>query len=750
MFGFNNPTGRTPASRSAKLSLFQFDERLVPAVDLSPAASYKLANDWGTGYQAGIALTNDQGTNVADWRLTFDFGRNIGSVWNAKVVSHSGTRYELGPADYNRTLKPGDQVEIGFTGNGGTSADRPAGYQLQYTDPVIPAPTPTVPPPPAPTPPTGTTAIGFKVESDWGTGFTATMTVTNTGTTAIKGWQVGFDAPFWIGNSWNGSVISRNGTRYVVQDAGYNATIDPGKSVSFGFQASPGRPATPTNITLNGVPVTVGSVPTPTPSPPPAPTPTVPAITVADVAVSEPTTTATASGFLGTRGNQIVDATGQTVRLAGVNWFGFESTNYAPHGLWTRGYKSMMDQMKAEGFNLIRLPFSNQLFDAGSKPNGIDFNKNPDLQGLTGLQIMDKIVAYAGQIGLRIMLDHHRSDAGAGAETSGLWYKGAYTEARWISDWQMLAARYANSPAVVAADLHNEPHGPATWGTGGANDWRLAAERAGNAVLAVNPNWLIVVEGVETGPSGNYWWGGNLSAAGQYPVRLNVANRLVYSPHDYPSTVYEQKWFSDPNYPNNLPAVWDAAWGYLYKQNVAPVLLGEFGTKYETASDRAWLSALVNYLGATKPAGQDQGVSWTYWSWNPNSTDTGGILNNDWNTINTAKVSAIRSIQYGILPTTGTGGPATVQMLFTVKLSAASATPVTVRYATADGTALAGLDYVAASGTLTFAAGQTEQTVSVTILSDALTESDEDFLLKLMDPAGATLGVVSAKGTIRA
>src|SRR5262249_55751253 len=146
-----------------------------------------------------------------------------------------------------------------------------------------------------------------------------------------------------------------------------------------------------------------------------------------------------------TQGNQLVDAQGRNVKVAGVNWFGFESSTYAPHGLWARGYRSMMDQMKQLGYNTIRLPFSNQLFDAGSVPNGINFSLNPDLQGLTGLQIMDRIVAYAGQIGMRIILDHHRSEAGAGAEGSGLWYTSAYPESRWISDWVMLATRYAGN-----------------------------------------------------------------------------------------------------------------------------------------------------------------------------------------------------------------------------------------------------------------------------------------------------------------
>src|SRR4029079_12715287 len=214
---------------------------------------------------------------------------------------------------------------------------------------------------------------------------------------------------------------------------------------------------------------------------------TPPSITVGDVTVTEGNpSTATVSGYFHTAGSQLLDANNQPVRIAGVNWFGFETSNYAPHGLWARGYKSMMDQMKQLGFNTIRLPFSSQLFDAGSTPNGIDFSKNPDLQGLNGLQVMDKIVDYAGQIGLRILLDHHRSSAGNSANESGLWYTSAYPESRWISDWTMLASRYAGNPTVIGADLHNEPHGPATWGDGGSNDWRLAAERAGNAILAVN------------------------------------------------------------------------------------------------------------------------------------------------------------------------------------------------------------------------------------------------------------------------
>ena len=85
---------------------------------------------------------------------------------------------------------------------------------------------------------------------------------------------------------------------------------------------------------------------------------------------------------------------------------------------------------------------------------------------------------------------------------------------------------------------------------------------------------------------------------------------------------------------------------------------------------------------------------------------------------------------------------------FTVSLSAASSRQVTVEYATSDGTAAAGSDYTAESGTLTFAANETSKTVSVATTDDSVDEDDETFTLTLSSPANATLGDATATGTI--
>ncbi|MCA9692425.1 MAG: glycoside hydrolase family 5 protein [Myxococcales bacterium] len=353
---------------------------------------------------------------------------------------------------------------------------------------------------------------------------------------------------------------------------------------------------------------------------------------------SDPTTDGTATttdgeytpGYLHTDGADIVDHQGNPVRLTGLNWFGFETDTFAPHGLWARPLPAVLDQIDNLGFNVLRVPISNQLLEDGVTPNGIDFGQNPGLMGMSGVELLDHFIAEAGARGLKVILDQHRPDAFAQSE---LWYTPQLSEDEWIADWEALTMRYLGDTTVIGADLHNEPHGPATWGTGDpGTDWRMAAEKAGDAILAINPEWLIIVEGIEQHNGNNYWWGGNLRGAAAAPVTLAVPNQLVYSPHEYPNSVYGQPWFNAPDYPQNLAGLWHDTWGYLAEDGVAPVLIGEFGTHYQDPKDLQWADALAQYILA-------HDLSFTFWCLNPNSGDTGGILLDDWQTVHDGKMA---------------------------------------------------------------------------------------------------------------
>ena len=321
----------------------------------------------------------------------------------------------------------------------------------------------------------------------------------------------------------------------------------------------------------------------------------------------------------------------------------------------------MLDQVKQLGFNLLRIPVCNQNLIPGTaiKANSANYTINSDLRNLSSLEALDKIVAYSGSIGLRILLDRHSSKRD-NFWREPLWYipgDNYYTESRFIADWVMLANRYRGT-AVVAADLWNEPKDvgniAATWGTGNVNtDWNLAAKRVGNAILAVNPDWLIIIEGTSL----NTWWSGNLMGVKNNPVILNVPNKVVYSVHEYSQDVYDQPYFSDPSFPNNLRPRWDSFWGYLFRTQSAPMLIGEFGTNFAYPKDSMWLQTLINYMngqletdGKNSLATGQQGMSWTFWCLNPNSFDSGGILKDDWNTVDLRKMSFLTPVLAPPLP----------------------------------------------------------------------------------------------------
>jgi endoglucanase len=374
------------------------------------------------------------------------------------------------------------------------------------------------------------------------------------------------------------------------------------------------------------------------------------------------------AGYWHTSGAQIYDSNNQPVRIAGINWYGFETTDAVVHGLTAQDYKAILGTIHTQGYNTIRIPFSNQMVETPSSNLNISYNGNfgainSDLQGLNSLQVLDKIVTYAGSIGLKIILDNHRSEAGNSAESNGLWYTSSYPESNWIADWQALASRYAGNPTVIGFDLRNEPHnaysGGSCWDCGGANDWHLAAERGGNAVQAINPSLLIFVEGTDAYNNDYYWWGGNLEGVSNSPVTLSVANHLVYSAHDYGPNEYGQSWFNSDSQAS-LDGVWTTHWGYISQQGIAPVWLGEFGTENSdsdvsgsaSGSQGLWFQSLVGYLKA-QPA-----LNWTYWALN--GEDSYGLLDNNYDPtpVCASKQNSLATIQFALSPgTTSASAP---------------------------------------------------------------------------------------------
>lgn len=366
----------------------------------------------------------------------------------------------------------------------------------------------------------------------------------------------------------------------------------------------------------------------------------------------------TASGigrvWLSTSGNKIVFAgTSTEIRLRSINWFGAEGSNHVPHGLWVRSYKSIIDQIAGWGFNCIRYPFSGQTFTYNSVSGIVSYGipDNEPLVSMTPLQVLDAIVAYCKTKGIYVVLDHHRRQDGSGADGTPI--DGTYTISNWQATWTNLAQHFLNEPTVIGADLHNEPH-DFSWA-----DWKNIAQNCGNVIHTVNQNWLIFVEGVGINPdSSSYWWGGALKGVSSNPVVLTISNKLVYSPHDYGQSVSgSQNWLAydgqtpPNNWPNNLPTVFQTNWGFIAEQNIAPIWIGEFGGHFGIGSDGStkphgtyegqWVTKLNEYMNA-------HGVSFAYWGYPPISGDTGGLLRDDWTTVQTHKITLLNSLGIGV------------------------------------------------------------------------------------------------------
>ena len=712
----SNPRGAEIADRKGAVRILD-DDAPPPPPPPPPAGGevdYAVRNAWSGGFVA--EMTVGAGAAALDgWTVSFEAGFEIVNIWNARIVSQEasagGFRYVLANLDYNAGVPAGGSTGFGFQAAGGDSAV--SGLALDGADPPVA--------PPA---------------------------ISVAGAGVVEGGFLEFEI------SLSAASVEPVSVAYATQDDGAVAGQDylplsgtlvfaPGETTrtlrveTFDDDVSEGPQSlllvlsAPQGATL-GASRAEGTILDDDPAP-------VPGIAIGDAEAAEGDAGGASPGWFSTSGNQVVDADGTPVRIAGVNWFGFESSTFAPHGLWTRSYAEMMDQMKAEGFNTIRLPFSSEMLHTSAAPNGIDFSQNPDLVGLTPLEILDVIVDYAGEIGMRIILDHHRSTAGAGTSGNGLWYgEGGFTEAGWIEDWRMLAARYADDPTVIGADLHNEPHA-GTWGGGGARDWARAAEAAGDAIGEVNPNWLILVEGVGAYQGDSYWWGGALQGVRDRPIELEVENKLVYSPHDYGNSVHAQPWFQSPDFADDLPEIFREAWGFIFEDEIAPVMLGEFGTRLQDPKDEPWLAALTAYLqgdfdgdGTSELAPGQEGIGWTYWSWNPNSGDTGGVLANDWRTVIEAKMAYLEPMQFDL----DEGG--TAWMVFEVSLTSPAVQEVTVDWTTAPGTADAD-DFEPASGTLRFAPGEQTREIRVALTGDEIPEADETFAILLSNPDGAEL-----------
>ena len=314
-----------------------------------------------------------------------------------------------------------------------------------------------------------------------------------------------------------------------------------------------------------------------------------------------------------------------TFYIKGANFFGAETCDFVPHGLWVHPLTFYLDFVKENKFNVIRLPFSQHWalngFDA-FKPNQWAITADPSLQGLFTFQVIDRLMDECAKRGIFVLFDMHRLRC----EDQGheLWYSisdDKFTSDTFFKAWGRVLGRWSSHPAFHGIDLLNEPRGLAEWGNNPSTSWNLFVKYAFETFA--DYDGLIYVEGVR--------WGRDFSGMRHYPIEA-PRDRLVFSPHVYgPSVapVASMDTFS-------LHGDWDNTFGWLIADKEA-VVIGEFGGRY-LGADKVWQDLFVSYLN-------DLRIPGLYWCINPNSGDSGGLLKDDWTTPEYDKLKLLDKLQ---------------------------------------------------------------------------------------------------------
>ncbi len=370
--------------------------------------------------------------------------------------------------------------------------------------------------------------------------------------------------------------------------------------------------------------------------------------------------------WLHTDGNRIYDKDGREVWLTGVNWFGYNTGTNTFDGLWNSSLEKTVKATADRGFNLIRVPMSAQILNEWSKgvyPEA-NYNRayNEELNSMNSLEIFEYFLSLAEANGIKVLIDIHSAQTDASGHMANLWYTDKVSADEYLAALKWAANRYKDNDTIIAYDLKNEPHGKqdegsraAIWNDSKAdNNWKYMAERAALTVLKENPNVLILVEGIEIYPvdikaNGDYhskeaedyhynWWGGNLRGVRDFPVDLKEYNdKLVYSPHDYGPTVYEQPWFhEDYDYDSLMKECWRDNWFYIHEKKIAPLLIGEWGG-FMREPNLKWMTCLRELIGKNR-------LNHTFWCLNANSGDTGGLLKDDFVTWDEEKYKFVKEV----------------------------------------------------------------------------------------------------------
>ncbi len=186
--------------------------------------TFSLTSYWIDGYNANIRIENTGENVIENWCLSYELENTISNLWNAVIQEQNDGRYIIKNAGWNQDIPIDGSVEFGFSVNehfvGFPNEYFLLGESKEANEEVY--------------------TVKYHLDSDWGNGFTGTISIINNTDTIIEDWTLEFEFDRTITNIWNATIELYEENYYTITNAGYNSNIGPRQMISFGFSGKDG------------------------------------------------------------------------------------------------------------------------------------------------------------------------------------------------------------------------------------------------------------------------------------------------------------------------------------------------------------------------------------------------------------------------------------------------------------------------------------------------------------------------------
>lgn len=715
-----SPSTRMPAPVKRAVSLLGVSIALAAFSNAAAAGcEYVVTNSWGSGFTAAIRISNTSSTAINGWNVSWQYNTNrVTNLWNANL---SGSNpYAATNLGWNGTIPPGQTVEFGFQGvtNGG-AVERPTVNGAACT---------------GGTPSSSSSSVASSAPSS------SSVPPVSSSSSVVSSSSIANVAQCnWYGTLYPMCTSTASGWGYennrsCISFSTCDAQPDPWGPVNPGSSSSSSIAPSSSSVPSSSLAPSSSSVPSSSSSSVVSSSSVISSSSLSSMSSSSSSSvTPPGSGVfrINTQGNLTKD--GELVPARCGNWFGLEGRHepsndannpsgapmelYVGNMWWVnnsqgsgRTIQQTMTELKQQGITMLRLPIAPQTLEANN-PQGMDPNlkNHQSVRQTTARQALEDFIKLADQNDIQLFVDIHscsnyvgwragRLDArppyvdatrvgydftreeyscSATGNPSSVTKIHAYDKEKWLANLREIAglSEQLGVDNIIGIDVFNEPY-DYTWA-----EWKGLVEDAYEAINEVNPNMIIIVEGLSANantqdgtpdtkvpvPHGsldlNPNWGENLYEAGTNPLNI-PKDRLLFSPHTYGPSVFVQKQFMDPTQteceglegdeaghadcrivinPELLEQGWEEHFGYLRELGYG-ILIGEFGGNMDwpaakaspadralwshitTNVDQQWQQTAANYF-------KKKGINACYWSINPESADTMGWYLTPWDPV---------------------------------------------------------------------------------------------------------------------